>query len=137
MTLDVSETPARREYLLPDLTTPISHYAHAVSFGNLLFISGVVGVNPEDMSVSPDVAQQARHLFLNMSKVLVAAGATFADILKVTVFLTNVSDHALVTPVRAEFFGAHRPASTLVEVSSLVRPGLKVEVEAIAGLSAR
>lgn len=124
----------RRELFLPTASEPVSHYTHAVSFGNLLFISGVVGMNPADKSISPDVREQARQLFVNMRAVLDAAGATFADILKVTVFLTDVSDHTLITPIRAEFFGDHRPASTLVEVSNLVRPGLKVEIEAVAGL---
>lgn len=125
----------KNELMISGLTEPVSHYAHAVSFGNLLFISGMVGVDPENMEISADVAEQSRQLFTNMTKVLDAVGATFADILKVTVFLTNISDHTKVTPIRAEFFGDHRPASTLVEVSGLVRPGLKVEVEAVVGIS--
>ncbi|SRR6266568_1381853 len=129
-----TSTEPRREIYLDQLGVPVSHYTHAVTFGNLLFISGQVGRDHETQTISPDVAEQARQLFRNMSKILDAAGATFAEVLKVTVYLTDIDDHTLVTPVRAEFFGDHRPASTLVQVVNLVRPGLKVEVDAIVGL---
>jgi enamine deaminase RidA (YjgF/YER057c/UK114 family) len=64
--------------------------------------------------------------------VLAAGGATFADVVKVSVFLTNLDDRPLINPVRQEAFGAARPASTLVEVSRLAVPGAKIEVEAVA-----
>ena len=63
-----------------------------------------------------------------------AAGAGFGDVLKVTVFLKNIDDRARINPVRQEFFGTARPASTLVEISRLVRPDLLVEIEAVVGL---
>ena len=63
-----------------------------------------------------------------------AAGAGFGDILKVTVYLTEVADRAAINPVRQEFFGASRPASTLIGVAALAVPGMKVEIEAVAGL---
>jgi 2-iminobutanoate/2-iminopropanoate deaminase len=66
--------------------------------------------------------------------VLRHAGAGFADVLKVTVFLTDVNDRQAVNEIRKEFFGPALPASTLVEVSALVLPGLLVEIEAIAGI---
>ena len=61
-----------------------------------------------------------------------AAGCSFADVVKITVFLTDVDDRPLVNPVRQEVFGDTRPASTLVEVTALVIPGAKIEVEAVA-----
>jgi enamine deaminase RidA (YjgF/YER057c/UK114 family) len=69
-----------------------------------------------------------------MKKVLDAAGASFGDILKVTVYLTDVRDRAAINPVRQEFFGAARPASTLIGVAALAVPGMKIEIEAVAGL---
>jgi 2-iminobutanoate/2-iminopropanoate deaminase len=66
--------------------------------------------------------------------VLDAAGATMADVLKVTVFLTDINDRAAINPVRQEFFGDARPASTLIEVSKLALPEMKVEIEAVVGL---
>jgi enamine deaminase RidA (YjgF/YER057c/UK114 family) len=71
-------------------------------------------------------------VFTNLAAVLDAAGATFADVVKVTVYLTDIADRARINPVRQEIFGDTRPASTLVEVSALVVPGAKVEIEAVA-----
>jgi len=127
-------THARREFRLPELGEPVSHYTDAVSFGQLLFVSGRLGIDPESQTVPGDVVDQARIVFANIGRVLEAAGASFADVLKVTVFLTDINDRPKVNPVRREFFGEHRPASTLVEVSRLVRPEAKIEVEAIAGI---
>jgi 2-iminobutanoate/2-iminopropanoate deaminase len=72
------------------------------------------------------------HLLLQ--RVLRAARADFGDILKVTVYLTNIEDRNRVNAVRQEFFGSARPASTLVEVNALVLPELKIEMEAVVGL---
>jgi len=127
-------THSRREFRLPELGEPVSDYTDAVSFGQLLFVSGRLGIDPESQAVPDDVVDQARIVFANIGRVLEAAGASFADVLKVTVFLTDINDRPKVNPVRREFFGEHRPASTLVEVSRLVRPEAKIEVEAIAGI---
>jgi enamine deaminase RidA (YjgF/YER057c/UK114 family) len=69
-----------------------------------------------------------------MKQVLAAAGATFADVLKVTVFLVDVNDRVKINKVRQEYFGSARPASTLIGVRELALPGVKVEIEAIVGL---
>lgn len=125
----------RKEIRLPDLCEPISHYTDAVRFGNLLFVSGMVGVDAQGRVIGRgDVVAQARATFANMQRILEAEGASFADVLKVTVYLRNVEDRARINPVRAEFFGDARPASTLVEVSKLVAPELLIEVEAVVGL---
>ena len=126
--------PDRKELVVEGLAPPISHYCDAVRFGDLLFISGVPPTDAAGRVVSDDVAAQARQVFLNMKLVLDAAGASFADILKVTVYLLEVEDRSKINPVRQEFFGAARPASTLIGVSQLAIPGMKVEIEAVAGL---
>jgi enamine deaminase RidA (YjgF/YER057c/UK114 family) len=69
--------------------------------------------------------------------VLAAAGATPADVVKVTVYLLDIDDRPAINPVRQEFFGSARPASTLVEVSRLAVPGALLEIEAIAHLRTR
>lgn len=124
----------REEIRVEGLNPPISHYTDAVRFGDLLFISGVTPVDA-DLAVvgGSDVAAQARQVFANMARVLEAAGLGFADVLKVTVYLTDVADRPKINPVRQEFFGAAKPASTLVGVKELAIPGIKIEVEAIAG----
>ena len=123
----------RREYRVAGQAEPISHFTDAVAAGDLLFVSGVIAVDESRQLVGgDDVAAQARKVFENMGEVLAAAGCTFADVVKITVFLTDVNDRPLVNPVRQEVFGDTRPASTLVEVSALVVPGAKIEVEAVA-----
>ena len=68
--------------------------------------------------------------------ILDAAGARFADVLKVTVYLTDVEDRKKINPLRQAFFGDARPASTLIGVQALAIPGMKVEIEAVVGLRA-
>jgi 2-iminobutanoate/2-iminopropanoate deaminase len=125
----------RREYRVAGQAEPISHFTDAVRGGDLLFVSGIVPVDEHfELVGGDDVVAQARKVFENMRQVLAAAGCTFADVVKITLFLTDVRDRPLVNPVRQEVFGETRPASTLVEVSALVVPGAKIEVEAVAVL---
>jgi reactive intermediate/imine deaminase len=125
----------REEVRVPELAEPISHFTDAVRAGDLLFLSGFVPVDGEGRLVGgEDVVAQVRQVFANLAAVLEAAGVTFGDVVKVTVYLTDISDRARINPVRQEVFGATRPASTLVEVSALVVPGAKVEIDAIAVL---
>jgi 2-iminobutanoate/2-iminopropanoate deaminase len=128
-------TPTRREFRVPGLNEPISHYTDAVSFGDLLFISGVGPLAEDGSLVGPDdPVEQTRQIFRNLDRVLQVAGASPADVLKVTVYLTDIADRTRINPVRQEFFGAARPASTLVEVSRLAVPGMRVEIEVVVGL---
>ena len=125
----------RREYRVPGQAEPISHFTDAVEANGLLFVSGIVPVDERrDLVGGEDVVLQARCVFENMRAVLAAAGCTFADVVKVTVFLTDVNDRALINPVRQEVFGETLPASTLVEVSALAIPGARIEVECVAAI---
>ena len=97
----------RREIRVESLADPISHYTDAVVAGELLFVSGLVGVDRHGALVGgDDVAAQTRQVFANL--------------------------RARINPVRQEVFGDARPASTLVEVSRLAVPGAKVEIDAVA-----
>jgi reactive intermediate/imine deaminase len=126
----------REEIRVPELAEPLSHYADAVRAGDLLFISGVVPVDRDGgLAGGDDVVAQTREVFANLAAVLAAAGATFADVVKVNVYLTDIGDRARINPVRQEIFGSVRPASTLVEVSALAVPGAKIEIEAVALLA--
>jgi 2-iminobutanoate/2-iminopropanoate deaminase len=125
----------REEFRVAGQAEPISHYTDAVRAGDLLFVSGVVPVDGEGNVVGgDDVVEQARQVFRNIGAVLATAGASAQDVVKVTVFLTDVDDRTAINPVRQEFFGEARPASTLVEISRLAVPGAKIEVEAVAVL---
>ena len=125
----------RHEYRVVGLNEPLSHYTDAVRHGDLLFISGVAPLDAQGRLVGgDDAAAQTRQVLRNIGKILAAAGAGFEDVLKVTVYLTDVADRAKINPVRQEFFGKARPASTLIGVAALAVPGMKVEIEAVAGL---
>jgi 2-iminobutanoate/2-iminopropanoate deaminase len=124
---------SRREIRVDGLAEPISHFTDAVQAGGLLFISGIVPVDGAGRLVGgEDVVAQTRQVFENMHAVLAAAGCGFEDVVKVTVFLTDIDDRPLINPVRQEVFGSTRPASTLVEVPRLAVPGAKVEIECVA-----
>ena len=126
----------RQEIRAPGLAEPLSHYTDAVRVeGPLVFVSGVVPVDAEGRLVGgDDVVAQTRQVFENMGAILEASGSSFADVVKVTLFLTDIDDRPLVNPVRQEVFGDARPASTLVEVTRLAVPGARIEVEAIAAV---
>jgi reactive intermediate/imine deaminase len=129
--------PRRQEFRVPGLNAPISHYTDAVRFGDVLYVSGIGPLGEDGALVGgSDPAEQTRQIFKNLDTVLRAAGATPADVLKVTVYLTHIADRTAINPVRQQFFGAARPASTLVEVSALAVPGMRVEIEAVVGLPA-
>lgn len=118
--------------MAPGSPEPFSHYVDAVRADGLLFVSGCVPIDGEARLVGgDDVQEQARQVFRNIGAILAAAGATFADVVKVTLYLTHIEDRAAINVVRKEVFGDVRPASTLVEVSRLLVPGARLEVEAV------
>ena len=117
--------------IVPGQHEPVSHYCHAVRAGDRVWISGTVGL-AADGTVPPDTVDQFRLAMDNLDAALRAAGGEVRHIVKVTVYLTDVNDRARINPIRQDYFGEHRPASTLVEVSALVLPELKVEIEAEA-----
>ena len=124
----------RKEFMIDGMSPPLSHYTDAVQFGNLLFISGLAPHDADLNVVSEDVVEQTRAIFKDMKKILDSAGADFSDVLRVTVYLTDVEDRGKINPVRQEYFGKTRPASTLIGVKELAIPGMKVEIEAIVGI---
>jgi 2-iminobutanoate/2-iminopropanoate deaminase len=128
----------RKEYRVSGLAEPISHYTDAVEASGLLFVSGCVAVDGDGrLAEEGDVVAQTRQVFANIGAILEAAGAGFADVVKVTVYLLDIDDRPRINAVRREVFGAARPASTLVEVSRLAVPGARVEIDAVAHIGER
>ena len=124
---------SREEIRVDGLAEPISHFTDAVRAGGFLHVSGIVAVDGQGRLVGgDDVVAQTRQVLDNMRVVLAAGGCRFEDVVKVTIFLTDIDDRPKINPLRQEAFGATRPASTLVEVSRLAVPGAKVEIECIA-----
>jgi 2-iminobutanoate/2-iminopropanoate deaminase len=125
----------REEINVDGLALPTTHYAEAVRFRDLLFISGCAPIDAEGNLVGrDDVVSQTRQVLNNMKMVLEGAEASFANVVAVTIYLTDVAERPKIDPVRVEFFGEAKPASTLVEVSALAIPDMKIEIEAVAGL---
>lgn len=120
-------------FLVEGQMAPVSHYCHSVRAGDLVWVSGIVGMTadgyiPEDTVAQFDIAMDA------MDACLRAAGGRPDQVVKVQIFMTDISERADINPRRIEYFGEHRPASTLVEVSALVDPRMKVEIECMAWL---
>lgn len=115
------------------LSEPISHYSDAVRAGDTVYVSGQASVDAEGRLVGAgDVVAQTRQVLDNMKLALAAAGATLDDVVKVTVYLARCADRPRVNEVRKAYFGANKPASTLIGISEFAIPGMLVEIEAVA-----
>lgn len=126
-------TPMRRLRLPEQLPEPISHYTDGVVADGWIWISGMLAVDASGALIGGnDVVAQAERVHENIEAVLAKAGASFDDVVKVTVYLRRIGDRAAVNTVRRKFFGESRPASTLVEVSAFVLPDALVEIDAVA-----
>jgi len=120
----------RRNY--PAIGAPGGPFCHAVRAGNWLFISGATA--GATAAAHGTAAQQAEAVLQKLSQILEAEGASLANVVKVTVFLTDMADRGEIATVRERFFQGDYPASTLVQVAALAAPNLKLEIEAVAAL---
>ncbi len=127
---------AKTVLVSPILATPNGIMSHGISApaGKMVFVSGQVSRNAQGEIVGKgDIVAQTRQVLENMKSVLAQGGATLEDVVKVTVFVTNVAEHySDIHRVRAEYFKSDYPASTMVEVKALVQPELMIEIEAVA-----
>ena len=113
----------------------IGPYCTATVYGDTVYMSGVIGVDPAvQKPVEGGTLAQARQVFENIRTVLGELGLTMDDVLKTTVFLTNLGDFAEVNKLYAEYFGPNYPARSCMEVSRLPM-SLAIEVECIARCS--
>ena len=124
-----------KRVMVPDILQPVSHYCHVVEAGGIVWVSGLVGMLPDE-TIPSDTKEQFNIAMADLEKCLAAVGATSHDVVKVRVFMTDISERPVINPKRVEFFGTHKPASTLVEVSALVDPRMTVEIEAEAVIPA-
>lgn len=118
----------------PTVHAPGGAYSHSAvvpAGAELIFLSGQVGVRP-DGSLPSSISAQADQVFANISSLLAAHGLDASALVKLTMFVVAGQDIQAVRAARANFLGAHRPASTAVFVSQLVDPAWHVEVEAYA-----
>ena len=110
----------------------IGPYSQAIQVGNLLYASGQIPINPSTGSiVDGGIKEQTRQSLLNVQAILEEAGLSFANVVKTTVFLADISDFADMNGVYAEFFSEPYPARSAVAVKSLPK-GALVEIEVVA-----
>lgn len=109
----------------------VGPYSQAVESEGLIFCSGQVALTPEGDLVSGTIAEETRQSLTNLSEVLGAAGASLRDVVKVTAYLTDMSDFAEFNDAYEEFFDASKPARATVGIAALPK-GARVEVECIA-----
>jgi enamine deaminase RidA (YjgF/YER057c/UK114 family) len=129
--------PTERFLNPPGLSRPTG-YTHVVIApdNRTIYIAGQVAYDSAGRVVGTnDFRAQVDQVFANLSRALAAAGATFADVVKTTTYVTDLSQLAVLREIRAKYLDPNRPpASTLVQVAGLVRPELRIEIEAVAVL---
>lgn len=110
---------------------PVGPYSQAVQFGNLLFCSGQIAIDPKnDQVLQADVGTQAKQVMENIKAVLTAADYGFEHVVKTTIFLTNMTDFAKVNEVYATYMKSPYPARSTVAVAGLPK-GVTVEIEVV------
>ena len=123
-----------RTPIIPPGAAPNPNLSPGIRVGDMLYVSGHVGVDASG-NVAEGAEAQSRQVMANIRGVIEAAGGRMEDVCKITCFLTNMDDYAAYSRVRLETWPENPPASSTVGVSCLVRPELVVEVEAIVRLS--
>jgi reactive intermediate/imine deaminase len=110
----------------------IGPYSQAIRAGNVIYTSGQIALDPATGAlVEGDFTAQAHRVFENLKAVLAAAGATFSNVAKATVYLTDLANFTTLNEIYASYFGATKPARTTVGVAQLPKGGL-VEIDLIA-----
>ncbi|MBX6352674.1 MAG: RidA family protein [Thermoflavifilum sp.] len=109
----------------------IGPYSQAVEAGDWVFTSGQIPLRPDGTLVEGDIRAQAEQVLANLDAVLAAAGLTRHDVVKATIFMTDLAHFQTVNEIYGQYFGDHRPARSTVQVAALPR-GAQVEIEFIA-----
>ncbi len=109
----------------------IGPYSQAIQVGGMLYTSGQIALTPDGKMAENEIHAQAHQVLKNLSAVLAEAGASFADVVKTTIFLADIDDFVAVNTIYAEYFGDHKPARSTVAVKTLPKNAL-VEIECIS-----
>ena len=117
----------------PDMADPRPRYSLGWRAGNTIYAAGQLATDEAGNLVGPnDIRAQTRQVLKKLSRVLEAAGSGLRDVVKSTVYITDMRYREGLQEVRQEFFPSNPPASTLVQVVALAIPGALIEIEAIA-----
>jgi enamine deaminase RidA (YjgF/YER057c/UK114 family) len=114
-----------------------SGYSRAVVLGDEIHVSGTTGYDYATMAMPDDAAEQARNIYATFAEVLRDAGSDLADIVRLRTYVTDVAFCDPVLKIQGEVFGDIRPAATIVIVAGLLKPEMKVEIEADARITRR
>jgi len=106
-------------------------YSRAVVDGDWIFVSGTTGFDYSTMSISADVAEQAEQCFRNIAAALASAGATLADVVRVTYILPDAAEFPRCWPVLRKYLGEARPAATML-AAGLLDPRMRIEIQVTA-----
>jgi reactive intermediate/imine deaminase len=117
----------------PDGMSQPTAYTHVVRHDNLLFLSGQVSADVDGNVIGEgDMSVQVRQVLENMKTVLASQGADFSNVVKVTIYTTDIDAYIQTGNIRREYWTEGAPASTLVQIERLARPAFLVEIEATA-----
>lgn len=111
--------------------TPIGPYSQAIEHENLIYLSGQIGINPLDSSISQDIKIQTKQVFDNIQNILKEANSSLENVIKVEIFLKNISDFAIVNEIYASLFGSHKPARQTIGGLDLPK-GALIEISCIS-----
>lgn len=106
-------------------------YSQAIEANNLIFLSGQIGINPTTNLLAKDLEAQTHQILKNLQSILQSTNLTLENIVKTTIYLTNINDFAKVNEIYATYFPTHKPARATIEVSNLPKSAL-IEIDAIA-----
>jgi enamine deaminase RidA (YjgF/YER057c/UK114 family) len=121
------------ERINPEGMTQPTAYTHVVRYDKLLFLAGQVSTNTDDnVNCQRYIGAQVRQVLENMKTVLASQGADFSDIVKITIYTTDIEAYRQTGDIRQEYWTGGAPASTLVQIDRLARPVFLVEIEATA-----
>lgn len=108
--------------------------SQGIRFGDLMFISGQAGADDDGKIVDGGFRAQGEQAFANLRRALEAGGSSLDDVVKVTIFVTDMGDFKEVVELRRKFFSAPYPADTIAEIKALYDPKAMIEIEAIAAV---
>lgn len=121
------------ERINPEGMTQPTAYTHVVRYGDILFLAGQVSTDGEGNVIGEgDMRAQVRQVLENMKMVLASQGADFGDVVKISIYTTDIDAYRTTSDIRSEYWTGGAPASTLVQIDQLARPVFLVEIEATA-----
>ena len=120
-----------KETIIPDNVHQARGYSHAIKVGNVIYVSGQVGIGEDNKVAAGGFEAQAKQALENLKRVLEVSGASFKDVVKTNTYVTTMEFMPVYREVRRSYFGDYYPASTLVQVAGLALPEFLIEIEAV------